>query len=184
MSSCYAYFPIVAAQPTDLTTHIPSDTYHQIVHTLRALLPPPATNTQEADARRDRAAIAHACHRAFDPVVAASAQALDCLRLAREYPSDAALIFKCMAQSAGMMRQAQRWRTALLRAQATRHQTREANTTAHDTAAQSEHRALGVMGKPGSKPRPCQSRCRWSSRSPTRSPRPKATRSSTASAPR
>ena len=70
--------------------------------------------------------------------VAASAQALDCLRLAREHPSDVARFLKCTAQSASMMRQAHRWRTALLRAQAER-QKRGPDPAAGDTAAPAEY---------------------------------------------
>jgi len=44
---------------------------------------------------------------------AVSAQALDCLRLARQYPTDTTLFVKCAALSAGMMREARGWRTAL-----------------------------------------------------------------------
>jgi hypothetical protein len=52
--------------------------------------------------------------------VAASAQALDCLRLARLCPNDTAAVLKCTAQSASMMRQARAFRTALERVQTAR----------------------------------------------------------------
>ena len=42
------------------------------------------------------------------------------LHLTRKHPSDATHVLKCIAQSASMMRQAHRRRTALLRAQAER----------------------------------------------------------------
>ena len=117
------------AHATTLTSLLPADTYYQTVHTLNSLLPPPATDTPEDTARRDRAAMAHvAALRPADPeeanlaaqYVAASVQALDSLRLARLHPTDPAHVLKCTAQSASMMRQARGWRTALLRAQAAR----------------------------------------------------------------
>ena len=81
--------------PPDPTLRLPGDTYYQIVHTLRGLLPPPVTDTPEDLARRDNAAIARiasllpgnadeaniaACY------VAADAYAMDLLRLARRIP--------------------------------------------------------------------------------------------------
>src|SRR5262249_38621916 len=54
------------------------------------------------------------------PLYAASAQALDCLRLARLYFNDPTLILKCTAQAASMMRQARAFRMALDRAQTAR----------------------------------------------------------------
>jgi hypothetical protein len=50
-----------APDPADT---LPKATYYQVVHTLRDLLPKPITDTPEDAARRDIAAIAHACHRA------------------------------------------------------------------------------------------------------------------------
>ena len=111
------------AAPADL----PRDTFYQVVHTLHALLPPPPTDTPDAADRYQRAAIAHvASLRPTNPeqanlaaqYIGASAHALDCMRLARQHPSDVKHVLKCLAQSASMMRQAHRWRTALLRSQA------------------------------------------------------------------
>ena len=136
------------ADPADL---LPRATYYQIAHTLRGLLPPPVT--QEDEARRDLAAIAHVASllpanadeaNLAAQYVAATTQAFDCLRLARQYPNDPSLVLKCTAQSASMMRQARSWRTALLRAQAAR-ATREADTVATGTATQTEIRALALM---------------------------------------
>jgi hypothetical protein len=45
-------------QPTDLGLQLPRDVYHLVVFTLRGMLPPPETDTPEAEARRDRGAIA------------------------------------------------------------------------------------------------------------------------------
>ena len=100
--------------PTPADT-LPNSIYLELAHTLRKNLPAPVTDSPEDAARRDRAAIEHATSllpatpdeanlAALD--VAASAQALDCLRLARLYPNDLTVILKCTAQSASMMRQA------------------------------------------------------------------------------
>jgi hypothetical protein len=79
---------------------------------------------------------------------AASAWALDCLRLARQFPDDAPHFLKCTAQSASMMRQARSWRAALLKAQAARKQRDK------DTAAQTEHGALRQMAEVLAAPQP------------------------------
>jgi hypothetical protein len=142
-----------AATQADPAALLPRATYYQITHTLRGLLPPPVTDTQEDEARRDLAAIAHVASllpanadeaNLAAQYVAASTHAFDSLRLARQYPDDPTLILKCTAQSASMMREARSWRTALLRAQAAR-ATREADTVATDTATQTERRALALM---------------------------------------
>ena len=88
-----------------------------------------------------------------DPVVAASAQALDCQRLSRQYPNDPELIQKCTAQSASMMRQARSWRALLQRVQAAREK-READATVRDAAAHTEHRALSLMAEALAHPPP------------------------------
>jgi len=139
--------------PADAASLLSRATYYQLVHTLRGVLPPPVTDTPEDAAHRDCAAIAHVASllpanpdeaNLAAQYVAASAQALDCQRLARQYPADPELILKCHAQSASMMRQARSWRLALLRAQAAREK-READTAAHDAATHTEQRALGLM---------------------------------------
>ena len=73
----------------------------------------------------------------LDPVVGVGAQAMDCLRLARKHHGDPALILKCTAPAAGMMRQS--WAMRVLRVQAER-RARE---------------AAGVVPRPGS---PCRNR--------------------------
>ena len=142
-----------APSPTDEALLLPRATYYQVVHTLRTALPPPITATQGDATRRDCAAIAHVASllpanpdeaNLAAQYVAASAQALDCQRLARQYPADTELFLKCTAQSASMMRQARSWRLALLRAQATREK-READVEAREAAARTEQRALGLM---------------------------------------
>jgi hypothetical protein len=69
---------------------------------------------------------------------------LDCLRLAREFPAGEALILKCSAQAASMMREARAARSLLMRVQALR-QKREADHTALDQAAWIEHCAINLM---------------------------------------
>ena len=81
-------------QPPDLTLQLPRDVYHLVVFTLRGMLPPPETDTPEAEARRDRAAIAlvasmlpsnsEEAHLAARSVGLAI-YAMDCLRQARDY---------------------------------------------------------------------------------------------------
>ncbi len=137
----------------DLTLLLPRDMYYQLVHTLRTSLPPPATTTPKDIARRDNAAItAVACLLPANAdeanlaalYVAASAQGLECLRLAREHPPDAPLALKCNAQSASMMRQARGFRSLLLRVQAVR-QKREADNASLEKAAWIEHCAVSLM---------------------------------------
>ena len=139
--------------PPDLTLQLPRDVYYQIVHTLRAGLPPPATDSEENLVRRDNAAIAEVASllpanaeevALAAQFVAANAQALDCLRLAREHAADPSRVLKCTAQSASMMRQARGARALLLRVQAVR-QKREADGAATDKAAWIEYCAVGLM---------------------------------------
>ncbi len=141
--------------PSAIANLLPKAICHQIVHTLRGLLPPPVTSAPEDEARRDLAAIAHiASLLPANPeeanlathYVAAGIQALECLRLARQYPDNPTLILKCTAQAASMMRQARHWRALLLRVQAAR-QKPKADTTESETARQTERRALGEMAE-------------------------------------
>jgi hypothetical protein len=127
-------------------------TYYQVVHTLRGLLPPPITDTQEDEARRDLAAVAHIASllpatpeeaNLATNYVAAGAWALDCLRVARSFPNDTALFLQCTARSASMMRQARGWRSALERTQIARRK-RETNPTARDAATTTEQRSLAL----------------------------------------
>ena len=139
--------------PTDAALILNRATYYQVAHTLRRGLPPPITDTLEDEARRDFAAIAHVASllpatpdeaNLAAQYVAASAQALDCQRVAHAHADDPSFMLKCFARSASMMREAKSWRLALLRAQAAREK-READPTACDAATQTEHRALGLM---------------------------------------
>ncbi len=51
--------PDAASYPPDPALVLPRSIYYQIVHTLGGLLPAPVTDTPEALAHRDNAAIAH-----------------------------------------------------------------------------------------------------------------------------
>ena len=185
-----------AANPTNPIDTIPRATYYQITHELLRSLPPPITDSPEDKARRDIAAIARVA--ALLPAtleeadiatqyVAACAQSLDALRLAREFPASPELFLKCTAQSAGMMRQARSWRALLARTQAARAQ----RDTASDTATRDLARDLpprpsampsACWQVPWPRPRP--RRCRRQTRTSPRLPRPNATRCYTANAPR
>ena len=144
-----------APNPTNPADALSTATYYQITHELRRALPPPITDSPEDAARRDLAAIARVA--ALLPAtpeeadiaaqyVAASAQALDALRLARAFPASPELVLKCTAQSASMMRQARSWRALLARIQAAREQRDTAtDTAARDTAAQTQRHALALM---------------------------------------
>src|SRR6476469_7181323 len=92
-------YPLVmdAALQPDLAHQLPRDLYYLVVHALRGALPPPVTDSAEDRIRRDQAIIAEVA--SLRPVntaevilasqcVAANAQALDCLRLARLYQAD------------------------------------------------------------------------------------------------
>jgi hypothetical protein len=137
----------------DPALQLPRDLYYQIVHTLGTALPPPVTRSPADLVRRDNAAIAEVASllpanaeeaALAAQFVAANAQALDCLRLTREHADNLAVVLKCTAQSAAMMRQARSARALLLRIQTVR-QKREADGAAADKAAWIEHCAAGLM---------------------------------------
>jgi hypothetical protein len=152
---------------TETAVHFPSDTYYQIVHTLRTVMPPPVADTPDDHARRDRAIIAHVA--SLLPVgaeeahlaaryVAADAHAMDCIRLARRYEeSDTARATKCTSQSASMMREARSLRAQLHRAQAAREQ-RDEDPTTSETAAQIQQNVLSVMVNVPPNPSPVPAR--------------------------
>src|SRR4051812_32307533 len=121
--------PSPAPEQPDLSLLLPRSTYWLLLHELQGSLPPPASEAPEALAHRNQAAIAaiaamlpvNADEASIAaPCVAAHAQALDCLPLARQPPDDPATILKCNAQSASMMRQANATRALLARVQAAR----------------------------------------------------------------
>ena len=139
--------------PLDLSLQLPRDTFHQVIHTLCAALPPPVSDSPEDLIRRDNDAIARVAsmlpanadeaHLAVQ-CIAAQAQATDCIRLARRHDIDTALVLRCNTLSLAMMRQASAARRLLLRVQAIR-QKREANNATLDQAAWTEHAAMGLM---------------------------------------
>jgi hypothetical protein len=139
--------------PPNPTDAIPRAIYYQVTHELLRSLPLPHTDNPEDAARRDFAAISHVAallpatfeeaHVAVQ-YVAACAQSLDALRLARQDPTNIEVNLKCTAQSASMMRQARSWRASLFRTQAIRDQ-RDTDPVAHRTAANTERRTIGLM---------------------------------------
>ncbi len=143
-----------ALTPPDPLACLPRDAYAHLIVTLRATLPP-TDDTPQALANRDHAAIAQVA--ALCPVnaaeaalagqyVAANAQAMDCLRLARDPDIAPEWALRCTAQAASMMRQAQGAMRLLLRAQATRTKL-EADSAAVDRAAWTEHCATQWMAQ-------------------------------------
>ncbi len=139
-------------QPTSRSSSPATSTTSSSTRSCGAL-PPAVNDTPEDLARRDNAAIAEVASllpanaeeaTLAAQFVAANAQAMDCLRLAREHAADLARVLQCTAQSANMMRQARAARSLLLRVQAAR-QKREADGAATDKAAWIEHCAVGLM---------------------------------------
>lgn len=150
----------------DLSLQLPRDTYCQAIHELQSILPAPTEDTPEAYACRDRAAMAEIA--SLLPAnanevniavrcVAAHAQAMDNIRLARKYFDDTKQIMQCNAQSASMMRQANAARSLLMRVQTERRK-READGAEINKAAWTEHCAIGLMadvlGEPPPAPEP------------------------------
>jgi hypothetical protein len=177
-------------QPPDLTLQLPRDVYH-LAFTLRGMLPPPETDTPEAEARRDRGAIALVASvlpaNGEEAYLAARSvglaiYAMDCLRQAGDYRGDPSFFLKCNAQAASTERKAQSARTLLLRLQAERRK-READNASADKAAWSEHCAIGLMADVLAHPLPRPLRRLPRNPCPTRSPRRISMRSSTHSAP-
>ncbi|MGE0221923.1 MAG: hypothetical protein AB7S57_01580 [Acetobacteraceae bacterium] len=141
------------SDPADPSFRLARDAYHHLVFLLSATLPPPPSDTAEDRARRDSAAIAQVA--AFCPAnaaeaaqaaqyVAANAQAMDCLQLARDPALDPVMALKCRAQAAAMMRQAQGALRLLLRTQTLR-RTLEADNAAADRQAWTEYCASQMM---------------------------------------
>ena len=165
-------------QPPDLTLQLPRGVYH-LVFTLRGMLPPPETDTPEAEARRDRGAIALVASvlpaNGEEAYLAARSvglaiYAMDCLRQAGDYRGDPSFFLKCNAQAASTERKAQSARTLLLCLQAERRK-READNASADKAAWSEYCAIGLMAVVLAHPLPRPNRRRPRNPCPTRSPR-------------
>jgi hypothetical protein len=136
----------------DLTLQLPRDVYHQLIHTLRAALPP-VTDAPEDLARRDNAAIALVASllpatadeaNLAAQYAAASAQAIECLRQGQEHRGNPTIFLKCGGQADRAQRQARGFRAMLLRVQAERRK-RETDNAAIDRAAWTEHCAIRLM---------------------------------------
>jgi hypothetical protein len=143
--------PPVSPDPGYLRTRA---AYHHLIHMLGASLPPPVP---DARYQRNQAAIAQIA--ALCPAnaaeaglaaqfVAASAQAMDCLRLSHDPATPPTVTLKCNAQAALMMRQAQGAMRTLLLAQAARRKTNA------DEAAWTEHMAGQMMTGSLTEPQP------------------------------
>jgi hypothetical protein len=144
--------PSAATRP-DLALQLPRDAYWMLIHTLHTSLPPPPSDDPEAIGRRDRDAIAQVASllpvsaaeaRLAARYTAADAQAHECLRLVRLYPTDVMQVLKCNAQAATMWRQSDSALRALQRMQAARFK-RDSDPAAADRAAWTEHCAQGLM---------------------------------------
>lgn len=138
-----------------LADQILADAYCHLVRTLCLALPPPLTDSPEDLRRRDHAAIARLA--ALAPAnaaeaelggqfVAASEQWKACWRLAEQPGAAPEWAAKCRAQGASMMRQANSALGLLQRMQSTRRKL-EADSTARDRLAWTEHCALGLMAE-------------------------------------
>lgn len=145
--------PSATPSPAD---DIPRALYYQLVHGLAGHLPPLATDNPEDGARQQRALLEHAA--SWRPAnqdeanlavlyAAASAQAVDCMRLTRLYANDPVVVVKCTAQLASMMRQASAFRSALCRAQSERLEQQD-EPVAADTPVALEAEAAPVEPPP------------------------------------
>jgi len=134
--------------------HLPRDAYYHLIFTLRATLPA-STDSPEALAWRDHAAIAQVA--ALCPAnaaeaalaaqyVAANAQAMACLLLARDPETSPEWVLRCTAQAAAMMRQSQGAFRLLANTQANRRKL-ESDNQAVTQAAWAEHIAAEWMAQ-------------------------------------
>lgn len=154
--------PRLEPGPPDLTLDLSSDTCWQVIHTLRAALPlightpgDAGSTPSQALARRDNAAIARvACLLPANAdeadiaaqYIAAGAQAMDCMRLAREHHGEPAIIFRCTALAATMLRQARAMRSLLQRVQAERRK-RAADNAPFGQAARADSRGIAPIAQ-------------------------------------
>jgi hypothetical protein len=153
--------PMPIAAPDHLHDRLPEDAYYHLVRTLCLTLPPPLTDSPDALAQRNHAAItritalvpANAAEADLAALyVAASEQWKDCLRLAQLPETTPQWAAKCRAQALSMMRQAESALRLLFKLQDVRAR-READNTACDRAAWTEHCAIALMAEALS-PRP------------------------------
>jgi len=150
------------ATSSDPSLVLPRSTYHHLIHALLAALPPAPGNDPDARAHRNNAAIAEVA--AMLPAnadeaaiavqcVASRAYALESLRLAGAHQADASFAAPCHARGTRLLREARASGSLLLRLQAERRK-READTTAADQAAWTEHCAIGLMTRALADPPP------------------------------
>ena len=144
-----------APNQADLHDRLAADAYYHLVRTLCLALPPPPTDSPDALAQRNHAAIAGVA--ALCPAnaaeanlaaqfVAATEQWKDCLRLAQLPETAPELAAKCRAQALSMMREVKSVLRLLLRLQEVRGK-RDADNTACNRAARTEHCAIGLMAE-------------------------------------
>ena len=144
-----------SAAPNHLHDQLPADAYYHLVRTLCLTLPPPLTDSPDALAQRNHAAITRIA--ALIPAnpaeadlaamfVAASEQSKDCLRLAQLSETTPERALKCRAQALSMMREAKSALRLLLRLQEAREK-READGASCNRAAWTEHCAIGLMAE-------------------------------------
>ncbi|HUD58327.1 MAG TPA: hypothetical protein VMQ99_02390 [Acetobacteraceae bacterium] len=149
-------------QPLSLEYQLPKDVYYQLIHTLRAGMPPPVTDAPEDLVRRDNDAIARVAamlpanaDEAYLAVqcIAAQADAMNCLRISHQPGIDDKLAAQRAAKASGMMRQADATRRLLLRIQSDRKK-REASNKTLSQAVWLEHCAISLMADALGRARP------------------------------
>ena len=143
------------APPDNLHDRLPADAYYHLARTLCLTLPPPPSDHPEHLLQRNHAAIARVA--ALVPAnaaeadlaalfVIASEQCKDCLRLAELPATTPEMAAKCRAQGLSMMREAKSALRLLLKMQEVRGK-REANGATCNSAAWTEHCAIGLLGE-------------------------------------
>jgi hypothetical protein len=134
----------------DWTLLLPRDVFGEVILVLRGALPPPISDAPGDRGRQERAAMAAVAGllpinaaegRLAAQFVVADAQAMDCLLLARERRREPDG-YKCRAQAISFMRESKCSLRQLQKLQARREQ---ANDTARDQAAWTEHAATSMM---------------------------------------
>ena len=139
--------------PQDPDLQLQRDIHRVAAEILRAMLPPPLTDTPEAWDLRNRAALAEVASlipgnpaeaRLAARQVAAGAHADDCMRQVAWHRADPKRADQLRAQAAKMGREARGYAATLLRLQAVRKK-RDANDDTRESAAWTEHSFLGLM---------------------------------------
>ena len=134
----------------DWSSLLSRDVFGEVILVLRATLPPPISDTPAGWARQDRAAMAAVASllpvnaaegRLAAQFVAADAQAMDCLLLAKQRRREPDG-YQCRAQAISFLRESKASLRQLLKLQAARQQ---ANAAVTDQAAWTEHAAISMM---------------------------------------